>query len=102
MDLNLIFVTHDLPLWFLVLALFLPRVCLAVAWLQHTLAPFHLHGWVPLIVAIVLPRVLVLVLIYQDQGLTLWFLLHLLALLFAWSSGGSRIFRPRRSEPYAE
>jgi hypothetical protein len=102
MNFDFVLTTHVLPLWFLVLALFLPRVCLAVAWLQHNLVPFHLHGYIPLFIALLLPRVLVLVLIYQDQGLTLWFLVHLVALLLAWGGGGSRIVGRRRAEQYVE
>lgn len=56
MNLNsLTLVIHSLPLWFLVFSLFLPRVALAVAWLQGVLAPFHLVGIVPLVVAVLLP-----------------------------------------------
>lgn len=92
---SLTFVIHVLPLWFLVFSLFLPRVALAVAWLQGVLLPFHLHGIVPLVIAVLLPRVLILYLIYIDQGLSLWFLIHLLAALLVW--GGSGGYRARRS-----
>lgn len=92
---SLTFVIHALPLWFLVFSLFLPRVALAVAWLQGVLLPFHLGGIVPLVIAVLLPRVLILYLIYIDQGLSLWFLIHLLAALLVW--GGSGGYRARRS-----
>ena len=47
---NQLLVVHGLPLWFLVFSLFLPRVALALAWLQGVLVPFRvLHGLVPLI-----------------------------------------------------
>lgn len=90
--------TAVLPLWFLVLALFLPRVALIFAWFNGNLHPFHLdtYGWVPLIVAILLPRVLVLVLIYQDQGLSVWFLIHAVALLMVWGGSGHYHSRRRR------
>jgi len=90
--------TNVLPLWFLVLAIFLPRISLLVAWLQGNLVPFHLqvYGWVPLIVAILVPRVLVLVLIYRDQGLSIWFLIHLIALILVW--GGSGSYHSRRRD----
>ncbi|HVG26667.1 MAG TPA: hypothetical protein VM865_03590 [Acidobacteriaceae bacterium] len=96
MNLHVLLVTHTLPLWFLVLSLFLPRVCLAIAWLQNSLAPFHLQGLIPLIVAIAVPRILILLLIYQDQGIGLWFLLHLVALVIAWGGGGTQVVRRRR------
>ncbi len=94
---SLTLVIHSLPLWFLVFSLFLPRVALAVAWLQGVLAPFHLVGIVPLVVAVLLPRVLILYMIYVDQGLSLWFVIHLVAALLVWGgSGGYGNSRRRR------
>ena len=94
------FVIHSLPLWFLVFSLFLPRVALAVAWLQGVLQPFHLHGAVPLVIAVLIPRILVLFLIYTDQGLSLWFLIHLLAALLVWGGSGGYHSRRRRRDDY--
>jgi hypothetical protein len=88
-------VSHRLPFWFLVFALFLPRVSLAVAWLQGVLVPFHLMGLIPLLFAIILPRALVLYLIYLDQGLSLWFVIHLAVAVLVWAGGG-RTYRRRR------
>jgi hypothetical protein len=95
-ELTLSLVVHRLPFWFLVFALFLPRVALVVAWLQGVLVPFHLHGpFLPLVVAIVLPRVLILYLIYLDQGVSLWFIIHLVVGLVVWAEGGHQIHRRR-------
>jgi hypothetical protein len=88
---------HILPFWFLIFALFLPRIALVVAWLQGTLAPFHLETvirgqfgvWVPVIVWALLPRVLVLYLIYVAQGVSLWFIIHLVVALLVWGGSGS-------------
>ena len=96
MSIHLLLVIHTLPLWFLVFALFLPRIALLLLWLDGSLMAFHLHGFLPLVVAILLPRLLVLYLIYQDQGITLWFILHLLAALFAWGGSGGYYRRRRR------
>ncbi len=53
---DLAFVVHALPLWFLVFALFLPRLAMVVAWFQGLLGPFqvertppHFQGWLPLL-----------------------------------------------------
>ncbi|WP_263368131.1 hypothetical protein [Edaphobacter bradus] len=89
-------VINKLPFWFLVFALFLPRVSLAVSWLQGLLIPFELHGWIPLLFAVFLPRALVLFLIYLDQGVSLWFLIHLTVAVVIWSGGGQQIGRRRR------
>ena len=94
MNFQLMRTIHTLPLWFLVFSLFLPRIALAVYWLESAMLPFHLHGWLPLVVAILLPRVLVLYLIYLDQGISLWFLIHLVTAVLVW--GGSSSYHSRR------
>jgi hypothetical protein len=94
MDLHVLLVIHVLPLWFLVFSLFLPRIALLLLWLQDGLMPFHLHGIVPLLFAVLLPRILVLFLIYLDQGIGLWFVVHLVAALMVW--GGSGGYHSRR------
>ena len=93
-------VIHTLPLWFLVFSLFLPRVALAIAWLQGVLVPFHLGGIVPLVIAVLLPRVLILYMIYTDQGLSLWFLIHLVAAVLVWGGSGGYSARRRRRDDY--
>ena len=98
MNLHVLLVTHTLPLWFLVLSLFLPRICLLIAWLQHGLGayiPTSLN-LIQIIVALLIPRILILFWIYQDQGIGLWFLIHAIAALLVWSgTGGRRIYRTR-------
>ena len=68
MDLHSLSAVHALPLWFLVLTLFFPRVGLLLLWLQASRLPFHLTGIVSLVFAILLPRLLVLYMIYLDLG----------------------------------
>ena len=60
---TLTLVSHLLPFWFLVFALFLPRVALVVAWFQGVLIPFHLLGLVPLLFALVMVWIVVSALI---------------------------------------
>jgi hypothetical protein len=74
--------SHTLPLWFLVLALFLPRIALLGAWLQGVLAPFHLDTLFSPLAGVVVPRLLVLFLIYQDQGVDQWFEAHAVVAIF--------------------
>jgi len=97
MDVHVLLVVHSLPLWFLVFSLFLPRIALFLLWLQNELLPFHLHGIVPLAFAILLPRVLVLYLIYLDQGISLWFLIHLVAAVLVFGGSGGYHSRRRRN-----
>jgi hypothetical protein len=96
LSLNLTLVINRLPLWFLVFALFLPRIAMLVAWLQGGVAHFHLQGIIPLLFWAFLPRVLVLFLIYVDQGLSLWFVIHLVVALLVW--GGSGGYHARRRQ----
>ena len=87
-------VVHLLPLWFLVLTLFFPRVGLVLLWLQSSHLPFHLNGLITLVFAVLLPRLLVLYMIYLDLGIGLWFAIHLIAALIVW--GGSGGYHSRR------
>jgi hypothetical protein len=86
---------HQIPLWFLVLSLFLPRICMIVAWLQHSMVQFipPTVGIISIVVAVLVPRILILIWIYQDQGITLWFLLHAIALLIAWGGSSHTVYR---------
>ncbi len=95
MTIHALSVVHWLPIWFLILALFLPRLSLVFMYLQHSLGRFEIViGIVPLLVWLFLPRALVLYLIYLDQGFSLWFIIHLLVALSVW--GGSGNYHSRR------
>jgi len=99
-------VIHTLPFWFLVFALFLPRVALFVDWFDGGLAHFHIGGLIPLLFWALLPRALVCYLIYLDQGFSTWFLIHLVVTLLVWGgSGGYQNhrrgnYRRRRRDDY--
>ncbi|HWG16308.1 MAG TPA: hypothetical protein VN678_00510 [Acidobacteriaceae bacterium] len=95
MDVQFWWTIHTLPLWFLVFSLFLPRLALLVYWLDGQALPFHIHGWLPLVVAILAPRLLVIYLIYMDQGVSFWFVVHLIAALIVFASGGRYQTRKR-------
>ena len=81
-----------LPLWFLVLALFLPRLAIFLGWLQGFRFPMLFPA--PLLVDAVfwllLPRVLVLLMIYTREGISGWFGIHLLAALVVYGTGSHR------------
>lgn len=98
MNVHLNLATHAIPLWFLVLSLFLPRICIVLAWLQHSMTQFipTTVGIIPAIVALLIPRLLILYWIYTDLGIGLWFLLHVIALLVAWGGGSQRVYTRRR------
>ncbi len=81
-----------LPLWFLVLALFLPRLALFLGWLQGFRFPvlFPAPFLVDAIFWLLLPRVLVLLMIYAREGISTWFGIHLLAALLVYGTGSHR------------
>ncbi len=67
-----------LPLWFLILSLFLPRLALFIDWAhfcRYFPLPFY-QPWSALLWALV-PRVIILTMIYREQGVHFWFLTHL-------------------------
>ena len=98
MNVHVDLATHGIPLWFMVLSLFLPRICIVLAWFQHSMPRYipSVVGIIPAIVALLIPRLLILFWIYSDQGIGLWFLIHVIGLLFAWG-GGSRVYSRRRA-----
>ena len=96
MNIHALAVVHGLPLWFLVLALFVPRIALLLMWLESSLVHFHLNALVALVFAVILPRLLVLYLIYLDLGVGFWFIIHLVVALMVWGGSGNYHSRRRR------
>lgn len=96
MNIALAFPVHVIPLWFLLLSLFLPRISIILAWLQQSMPQFIPPSVtpIPVIVALLLPRFLILFWIYFDQGVGAWFILHLVVTLMVW--GGSGGYHSRR------
>jgi hypothetical protein len=89
------FPIHAIPLWFLVLSLFLPRICILIAWFQHSMPQFipNPASILGIVIAVLVPRILIMFWVYQDQGIGFWLALHVIAFLFAWGSGGRRLSR---------
>lgn len=98
MEFSLTLPVHTIPLWFLVLSMFLPRICILLAWFQHNMPQYipSTVGLIPILVWALVPRIVILFWIYSDQGITIWFLLHAVALLLAWGDGGRRVVTRRR------
>jgi hypothetical protein len=70
----------QLPLWFLLFSLLLPRISILVAYFLDELVSYDLSGWVPPTLAVLIPRALVLILIFQDRGMSPWLLVHAIAM----------------------
>jgi hypothetical protein len=103
MSVHLNLITHEIPLWFLVLSLFLPRICMLVAFFQHSMTHYipSTLKLLPIIVALLVPRIVILFWIYQDQGISLWFVIHLIVALMSYGGGSRRISRRRERVEYA-
>ena len=80
----------ELPLWFLLVSLALPRMCLVVAYFLGQLPGFVLNGWVSSTLCVVISRIVIIILIFQARGMSPWLLLHGIAMAGAYSEGGSR------------
>jgi hypothetical protein len=81
---------ESLPLWFLILALFLPRVSIIIAYFANLLSPFGFSGWVPPTIAVVVSRVLVSIMIFQDRGFSPWLLVHGIGIVIVYLSAGAK------------
>lgn len=77
-----------LPMWFLVLSIFLPRIALFIDWHNNYIFPIPQPG--AALVWFFIPRVLVILMIYGDQGITAWFWIHIVIAAVTWLSAGLR------------
>lgn len=73
-----------LPIWFLVLSLFLPRIALIAAFFTDGSFPHLFSKWLSVPMAFFIPRILVLIAIGTIMGLCPWFWLHLAVALVVW------------------
>lgn len=79
---------HDLPLWFLVVSLFLPRLGLFILWYHDWMFPVPQPGsgllW------FFIPRVLIIIMVYGAFGMTGWFWLHTIVAVLTYLCGYAR------------
>jgi hypothetical protein len=81
---------EQLPLWFLLLALGLPRISLLFGYFIADIQIItSLHGWVPPALGVLVPRALVLILIFQDRGMSPWLLAHAIVMGAVYAAAGS-------------
>ena len=89
---------QDFGIWFLILSLILPRFVLFFWWvtgnLPHNTTPFL----VDMFSAIFIPRILILVWIYSDLGMCVWFWLHLVVMLISYTFTAIRLFIKKINE----
>ena len=81
---------EQLPLWFLLLSLALPRVSLLFGYFGSEIPLITgLHGWVPPTIGLLVPRALVLILIFQDRGMSPWLIIHAIVMGFVYAAAGN-------------
>lgn len=89
-----------MDIYFLTISLFFPRIVLLVLILMypHLYPNNSVPQWADLILGIFLPRILILIYIYQNMGYdNIWFVIHLVVAILAYSGGGRETVRRRRS-----
>jgi hypothetical protein len=89
----------EINFYFLVFSLFFPRIVLLVFFfLYPELYPANtVPDWADLLLGIFIPRVLILIYIYQDMGANnIWFIAHLVVMILAYFGGGRETARRRR------
>ena len=72
-----------LPIWFLVLSLFLPRIALISVSIAGGF-PHLCTLWLSVPMAALIPRILILIAIATVMGLCPWFWVHLGMMCFIW------------------
>jgi len=82
---------EQLPIWFLLGSLVLPRLLLVYGYFfSHISIITGLHGWVPPALGVLVPRALVLILIFQDRGMSPWLIVHAIAMGAVYGSTGAK------------
>jgi hypothetical protein len=82
-----------LPIWFLVLGLFLPRIALISAYIGGGFFPHMMSLWGSVPMAALIPRVLILMAIATTMGICPWFWIHLGMAIFVWLGSASRLHK---------
>lgn len=89
----------EINFYFLLFSLFFPRIVMLVFFLVYPqLYPANsVPQLADLLLGIFVPRVLILIYIYQNMGANnIWFLAHLIVMLMAYFGGGRETIRRRR------
>ena len=82
--------------YFLLFSLFFPRITLAVFFLQQAYPANNVPQWADILMGLFIPRVLILIYIYQNMGYeNVWFIAHLVVAIFAYLGGSRETVRRR-------
>ena len=88
---------HDalIPLWFVIAALFVPRITLVFAYFVHQIPYNDLPVWGNLVLAVIFPRVLICIYLYEHH-MYMWCVIHAVVALCVWAGSGSQANRRQR------
>ena len=89
----------EINFYFLLFSLFFPRIVMLVFFLVYPqLYPANsVPQLADLLLGIFVPRVLILIYIYQNMGANnIWFVAHLVVMILAYFGGGRETIRRRR------
>jgi len=81
---------NPIQIWLLLITLFLPRLGLLIAWCSGQIPPNSVPFFGDVILAILLPRLLMLIYIATNLGFEWWFFVHCVAWVFAIAIGLAR------------
>ncbi|MCI0450305.1 MAG: hypothetical protein L0Y79_11070 [Chlorobi bacterium] len=80
--------------WLLVLTLFIPRISLLIAYFSHQIPYNNLPFVGDLLLYIFLPRVLMVIYIYDNLGWqSPWFWIHIVMAIIVWSKGSHETYK---------
>lgn len=83
--------------YFLLFSLFFPRIVLLVYFLMERFPHNTFPLWLDALMGVFIPRILILIFIYQNMGTNnVWFVAHLVAMFLTYFTGGHRTRRWRR------
>ncbi len=83
--------------YFLLFSLFFPRIVLLVYFLLERFPNNTIPFWGDVLLGIFVPRILILISIYQNMGYeNVWFAAHLAALILTYFTGGTKTVGWRR------
>jgi hypothetical protein len=68
---------NDIDIWFLILGLFFPRLALLIAYFSNNIPLNNIPFWGDFFMAVLIPRILMLIYIYTNLGNGMWFWIHL-------------------------
>jgi len=89
---------HEIGTWFLLVSLVLPRFTLLFWWLFGNLPYNETPFAVDFFTAIFLPRILIMVYIYDLMGFSPWFWIHMVGLAISVRIGLSGVYSPSKRD----